>query len=138
MSRQEKVGRGHPPVDHQFGRGQRRARGRPPGAVGEKAIVQKIARELHSFKQNGETGQITTYELLLKSMLSLAMSADLRASKWLSAYQARMLPEPDDGVALLVVPEPMPPDKFVEKMMFLNRFATNPELNDDPLFRPVR
>ena len=45
MTKQGKVGRGHPPVNRRFGRGQKRAAGRPKGALGEKAIVQKIAEK---------------------------------------------------------------------------------------------
>ncbi|MGX9430514.1 MULTISPECIES: DUF5681 domain-containing protein [Bradyrhizobium] len=131
MSKQEKIGRGHPPVHRQFGRGQKRASGRPKGALGEKAIVQKIAGELHEIR---ERAQVTTYELLLKTMRNLAMSADLRAAKWLSDYARRKIPDPDDGVGFLVVPETMPEKLFIEQMMLRNRFATNPELNEDPLF----
>jgi hypothetical protein len=134
--RQEKVGRGHPPVNRQFGRGQKRAQGRPKGAVGEKAIVLKIAGELHEVTENGEKTQVTTYELLLKSMRNLAMSADLRAAKWLSNYLRPKIPEPDDSVGFLVVPETMPPHQFTEQMMLRNRFAANPELKEDPLFAP--
>ena len=136
MSRKEKIGRGHPPVDRQFGRGQKRAPGRPKGALGEKAIVQKIAGELHDIIENRESVQVTTYELLLKTMRNLAMSADLRAAKWLSDYARRKIPDPDDRGGFLVVPETMPQELFLEQMMLRNKFATNPELNEDPFFAP--
>jgi hypothetical protein len=136
MSRQEKIGRGHPPVNRQFGRGQKRAPGRPKGALGEKAIVQKIAGELHEITENRERARVTTYELLLKSMRNLAMSADLRAAKWLSDYARRKIPDPDEGGAFLVVRETMPEALWIEQMMLRNKFATDPELNEDPLFAP--
>jgi hypothetical protein len=134
MSRQEKIGRGRPPVNRQFGRGQKRAPGRPKGASGEKAIVQKIAGELHDLTDHGERARVSTYELLLKSMRNLAMSADLRAAKWLSDYARRRIPDPDVGGGFLVVPETMPEKLHIEQMMLLSKFATNPELREDPLF----
>ena len=138
MSKQEKIGRGHPPVNRQFGRGQKPGAGRPKGALGEKAIVRKIAGELHEITDHGEKMRVTTYELLLKSMRNLAMSADLRAAKWLSDYARRKIPDSDDGGGVLVVPETMPEKLFIEQMMLRNRFATNPELNEDPLLAPDR
>lgn len=133
MSDRKQIGRGHPPIDHQFGRGQKRARGRPKGAVGEKAIVQMIACELHEVRENGEATRVTTYELLLKSMRHLAMSTDLRAAKWLSEYRRLKIPEDRSG-GFLVVPETMPVSQFVEQMTLRNQFATNPELREDPYF----
>jgi hypothetical protein len=138
MSWQEKSGRGHPPSDHQFGRGQKRARGRPKGAVGEKSIAQEIAGEVHEVRENGESKRITTYELLLKSMRNLAMSTDLRAAKWLSDYFRRKVGDPDDGARLLIVPEEMPVEQWVRQAMLRNRFATDPELKEEPIFTRPR
>ena len=131
-------GRGRPPTHRQFGHGQKRAAGRPKGAIGEKAIVQKIAGELHKVQQNGQAIEVNTIELLLISMRNLAMKGDLRASKWLTDYRARIIPEPSkDGLGFLVVPETLPPEKFIEQEMFLNKFRTNPELKEDrTLYNP--
>jgi hypothetical protein len=134
MNKQGKIGRGHPPVNRQFGRGQKPGPGRPKGALGEKAIVRKIAGELHEITGHGEKVRVTTYELLLKSMRNLAMSADLHAAKWLTDYAQRKIPDPDNGGGVLVVPETMPEELFFEQEMLRNQFATNPELNEDPLF----
>ena len=124
-------GRGRPPTHRQFGHGQKRAAGRPKGAIGEKAIVQKIAGELHKVQQNGQAIEVNTIELLLISMRNLAMKGDLRASKWLTDYRARIIPEPGkDGLGFLVVPETLPPEKFIEQEMFLNKFRTDPELRE--------
>jgi len=124
-------GRGRPPTHRQFGHGQKRAAGRPKGAIGEKAIVQKIAGELHKVQQNGQAIEVNTIELLLISMRNLAMKGDLRASKWLTDYRARIIPEPSkDGLGFLVVPETLPPEKFIEREMFLNKFRTDPELRE--------
>jgi hypothetical protein len=138
MSRQEKVGRGHPPSDHQFGRRQKRARGRPKGALSEKSIAREVAGEMHKIRENGENKEITTYELLLKSMRNLAMSTDLRAAKWLSDYFRRKVGDPDDGAQLLVVPEEMPVKQWLERMEARNKLATDPELREDPLLPSPR
>jgi hypothetical protein len=64
-------------------------------------------------------------------MRNLAMKGDLRASKWLTDYRARIIPEPSkDGLGFLVVPETLPPEKFIEREMFLNKFRTDPELRE--------
>ena len=130
-------GRGRPPTHRQFGHGQKRAAGRPKGAIGEKAIVQKIAGELHKVQQNGQAIEVNTIELLLISMRNLAMKGDLRAAKWLTDYRARIIPEPSkDGLGFLVVPETLPPEKFIEREMFLNKFRTDPEVRKAALRDP--
>jgi hypothetical protein len=131
MTKQQSTGRGRPPAHRQFGRGQKRAAGRPKGAIGEKAIVQKIAGESHKVKQNGREIEVNTMELLLISMRNLAMSGDLLAVKWLTDYRARILPETDHG-GFLVVPEGMPTEDWIRRATFLNKFRVNPELKEDP------
>lgn len=133
MTDRSSMGRGHPPVERQFGRGQKRAAGRPKGAIGEKTIIQNIAAELHQVQHNWRPVEVNTIELLLLSMRNLAMSGHVRAAKWLSDYRARAMPHSDAKGQLLVVPEPMPPEKFIEQEMFLNKFRTDPELKEDPL-----
>jgi hypothetical protein len=127
-------GRGRPPAHRQFGRGQKRAAGRPKGAIGEKALVQRIAGERHKVQQNGQAIEVNTIELLLISMRNIAMRGDLRAVKWLTDYRAKILPDAGYG-GFLVVPEPMPPEKFIERAMFLNIFRTNPELREEAALR---
>ena len=133
MSKPSKRGRGHPPVGRQFDRGQKRAAGRPHGAIGEKTIVQSIAAELHQIQHNGRTIQVNTIEFLLLSMRNLAMSGHLQAAKWLSDYRAQVLPDAGAQGGYLVVPEIMPLEQDIEREMSLNKFRTNPELREDPL-----
>ena len=123
MTEHHSGGHGRPPAHHQFGQGQKRAAGRPRGAIGEKAIVQRIA--------GGQSIEVNTIELLLISMRNLAMGGHLHAAKWLSDYRAKITPDPDNG-GYLVVPEVMPEQQFIEQQMFLNKFRTNPELREDP------
>jgi len=88
-------------------------------------------------QQNGQAIEVNTIELLLISMRNLAMSGDLRAAKWLTDHRAKIAPDPGEGGGYLVVPEGSPPDKFIEREMFLNKFRTNPELKEDPaLYNP--
>jgi len=137
MTQEPKGGRGCPPAHRRFGRGQKRAAGRPKGAIGEKAIVQKIAGELHKVQQNGQAIEVNTVELLLISIRNLAMKGELRASKWLTDHRTRIAPDPGEGGGYLVVPEDMPMEQFIEQEMFLNKFRTNPELKKDPtLYNP--
>jgi uncharacterized protein DUF5681 len=136
MTEQQSAGRGRPPAHRQFGRGQKRAAGRPKGAIGQKAIVQKIAGESHNVKQNGREIEVNTMELLLISMRNLAMSGHLRAAKWLEDYRTRILPEAGHG-GFLVVPEVMPFEEYIRTETFLNKFRINPELKDDPQLYPA-
>ena len=133
MSKPSKRGRSHPPVGRQFGRGQKRAAGRPQGAIGEKTIVQSIAAELHQIQHSGRTIQVNTIEFLLLSMRNLAMSGHLQAAKWLSDYRAQVLPDAGAQRGYLVVPEIMPTEQYIEREMFLNKFRPHPELREDPL-----
>lgn len=132
MTEHHSGGHGRPPAHHQFGQCQKRAAGRPKGAIGEKAIVQRIASELHKIQQNGQSIEVNTIELLLISMRNVAMGGHLQAAKWLSDYRAKITPDPDNG-GYLVVPEVMPEQQYIETEMFLNRFRTNPELREDPI-----
>ena len=132
MSEFGKAGKGRPPSETQFGRGQRRAPGRPKGARGTKSIAREITGETHEVQLNGCERIVTTYELLLISMRNLAMEGDLKAAKWLEQYRERLGDEAD-GCGFLVVPEAMHPDLFLKKVMFENQFKTNPELWDDPM-----
>ena len=137
MTQEPKGGRGCPPAHRRFGRGQKRAAGRPKGAIGEKAIVQRIASELHKVQQNGQTIEVNTVELLLISIRNLAMKGELRPAKWLTDHRIRIAPDPGEGGGYLVVPEDMPMEQFIEQEMFLNKFRTNPELKKDPtLYNP--
>ena len=131
MTEHHSGGHGRPPAHRQFGQGQKRAAGRPRGAIGEKAIVQRIASELHKIQQNGQSVEVNTIELLLISMRNLAMGGDLRAAKWLSDYRAKITPD-SGNAGYLIVPEVMPEQQLIEREMFLNRFRTNPELREDP------
>ena len=135
MTQEPKGGRGCPPAHRRFGRGQKRAAGRPKGAIGEKAIVQKIAGELHKIQQNGKAIEVNTIELLLISMRNLAMSGDLRAAKWLTDHRIRIAPDPGEGGGYLVEPEDMPMEQFIEQEMFLNKFRTDPELRKEAALR---
>ncbi|MBR0868011.1 DUF5681 domain-containing protein [Bradyrhizobium sp. YCK136] len=136
MSDDSKTGRRRPPST-QFRRGQKRAGGRPKGAIGEKAIVQKIAGERHRIQQSGRDVELNTIELLLLSMRNLAMSGHLQAAKWLGEYRERQLPQ-DKNVGFLLVPEAMPDEQYIAQQMFLNRFRTNPELKEDPLIAAMK
>ena len=124
------VGRNSPPVDRQFGRGQKRGKGRPSGALGLKTIVKKFACERHLASQHGKDLQLTTVELLLQNMSVLALGGDTRASKWLDQYIARFMPEPVEGGGYLVVPEPLPVKEWIERETKLNLIRTDPRLKD--------
>ena len=135
MTEEPNRGHGRPAAHRRFGRGQKRAAGRPKGAIGEKTIVQKIAGELHKVQQNGQAIEVNTVELLFISIRNLAMKGELRASKWLTDHRTRIAPDPGEGGGYLVVPEDMPMEQFIEQEMFLNKFRTDPELRKEAALR---
>jgi hypothetical protein len=137
MSESDKVGKGRPPKNGQYGQGQRRAPGRPKGARGVKSIIQDFAGEIHQLQFNGRKRDVTTFELLLISVRDLAMGGNLRAVKWLDEYRARLNLDGEARGGFLLVPETMPSEMFIKQMLFENRFKTNPELRDDPLLAPA-
>ena len=138
MSSLEGAGRGRPPTNKRFGRGQKRSVGRPKGALGEKTIAQNVAHELHDLKQQGVAKRVTTYELLLVTMRGLAMTANLYAVKWLSEFSARRNIEPERRCGFLVVPQTLTPEEWKAQMERHNaRHQENPEDRYDPLLRSI-
>ena len=131
MSEAKNVGKGRPPKEGQFGRGQCQAPGRPQGARGEKTIIREIAGEIHEVHLSGRKQKVTTFELLLISMRDLAMGGNLRAARWLDAYRASLNIEGEKG-GFLVVPEVAAIETFAKAIEIHNRHAVNPELRDDP------
>ena len=75
------AGRNSPPVEHQFKPGQSgNTRGRPRGSRNVKTIVQEFARERHNVKEGGRRRSVTTLELLLRLLIGMSLTGDVRAS----------------------------------------------------------
>ena len=84
-------------------------RGRPRGSKGMKAIVQSIAREQITIKEDGVTRSISTAELLLRVIQRKALSGDLRAKQLIDGVREKYGQAEAGGgsYGCLVVPEPV-------------------------------
>ena len=84
-------------------------RGRPRGAKGMKAIVESIAREQVTFKEDGLPRSMMTAELVLRVIQRKALNGDLAAKKLIDGVREKygQAQEADEGCGFLVVPEPV-------------------------------
>jgi hypothetical protein len=121
------------PTRRQFGRGQKRGRGRPKGAIGAKTIVQNLARQLHPVPQL--KNKINTVDLLLLQLRNLRLKGDIRAMKFSDSYFAKFRPIETEIGGWLVVREPMTAEAFAEREIKLNQLRTDPTLRD-PFLNP--
>lgn len=99
-----------------FGPRNRGKPGRRKGSRNRATIVQAIASERHTLKENGQKQTFTTAELLIKALNAKAMEGDVSAHTHLERLRARFTPQIDNA-GYLVVPETMTQEqwtRFVE------------------------
>lgn len=89
-----------------FGPRNRGKPGRRKGSRNMATIVQAIASERHTLKENGQKQTFTTAELLFKALSAKAMEGDVSAHVHLERLYARFMPQIDNA-GYLVVPDPM-------------------------------
>lgn len=94
-----------------FGPRNRGKPGRRKGSRNKATIVQAIASERHTLKENGQRQTFTTAELLLKALSAKAMEGDVSAHVHLERLYARFTPQIDNA-GYLVVPEPMTAEQW--------------------------
>ena len=85
------VGRNKPPKEHQFGPdhpGNRR--GRPKGSRNVKTIVQEFAQNKARCHHRGRRCKLSTAELLLETLKTLAMNGDYEADRHLERLRDRL------------------------------------------------
>lgn len=102
----EDDGRSARPSGKPFGPRNRGKPGRRKGARNIATIVQAIASERHTLKENGQKRTFTTAELLIKALLAKSMEGDVSAHSHLERLRARFTPHIDNA-GYLVVPDPM-------------------------------
>lgn len=95
-----------------FGPGNRGKPGRRKGARNMATLVQAIASERHTIKENGKTRTYTIAELLIKALLAKSMEGDVSAHTQLERLRGRFTP-PSDNAGYLVVPEPMTTEQWI-------------------------
>jgi hypothetical protein len=81
--RQYKVGRGRPPVEHQFKPGERRnPLGRPRGSKGLRTILGTVLRQKIKLSVGGEQKEISIREAIVYRFVERALQGDTKAATW--------------------------------------------------------
>ncbi|MES2904389.1 MAG: DUF5681 domain-containing protein [Pseudomonadota bacterium] len=60
----------------QFKVGEKRGRGRPKGARGEKKIAQELFLERHEVREDGQTKSLTALEIIIKVVRNASLQSD--------------------------------------------------------------
>ena len=118
----ETVGYTKPPKATRFKPGQSgNKRGRPRGAKGRRALVEKVLGERQTIVEGGAETSKTMLELVLLKLRHLAFAGNVRAFKALEMLQAKFTAQPPQRIGgALIVPEPMTLEEWEE------RFAAKP------------
>jgi hypothetical protein len=82
-------------------------KGRPKGALGAKAIVQKFAHEMHTLPLGDGEVRLNTVQLIARVLCDRAAGGDVAASRLFDTLQSRYATPAESG-GYLVVPEPYP------------------------------
>jgi Family of unknown function (DUF5681) len=77
-----KVGKGRPPIDTRWKKGQSgNPKGRPTGSRGVSAVLHDVIRQKVPVTENGRTRQIPALEVMLRRLANDAMRSEPRALK---------------------------------------------------------
>jgi hypothetical protein len=84
------VGRGRPPKEHQWKKGQSgNPRGRPRKKLDQNAVFEQIMNERIMIREGGKARKITKGEALVRSQLAKAIKGDTRAAEFVVKEAAR-------------------------------------------------
>ena len=82
------VGRGKPPRDTQFKKGQSgNPRGRPRGSRNLRSLIKKELRELIIVNENGRQKELTKREAMVKRLVNSALAGDRKLLPYLVEYE---------------------------------------------------
>lgn len=103
------VGYGKPPKHSRFKPGRSgNSKGRPRGARGRKAIVDKTAYEMHWVTERGKRRRVSTHEFVLWTIRNKSIEGDLKAFRALHKLLEKYGPQESIGqVGFLAVREHM-------------------------------
>jgi hypothetical protein len=90
-----KVGKGKPPLNTQFKKGNKLGKGRPKGAKNIKTIVNEVLGAKVSAKINGKVVKISKTELAMHQLSNKAGAGDLKAIDKVIAMEERYGPQED-------------------------------------------
>ena len=115
------------PRDTRFHRGQSgNPKGRPRGARGNKAILERVAGETHPVTIHGERRQLSTFQLVLRVIRDAAIKGNARAIKAMDDFATKYgEQEAPEGVGFLVVPERLITEEWEAEMLAAREIAGN-------------
>lgn len=113
-----------------FGPRNRGKPGRRKGSRNKATIVQAIASERHTLKENGQRQTFTTAELLLKALSAKAMEGDVSAHVHLERLYTRFMPQIDNA-GYLVVPESMTAEQWARHAEACNQVTDRRRSEED-------
>ncbi len=107
------------PRDTRFKRGQSgNPKGRPRGARGKRAILERVAGQRHAVTILGERQQLSTFQLLLRVIRDEAIKGNARAIRAMDDFATKYgEQEAPEGVGFLVVPERLTPEEWEADML---------------------
>ncbi len=102
------------PRDTRFKRGQSgNPKGRPRGARGNRAILERVAGDRHAVTIHGERQQLSTFQLVIRVVRDEAIKGNARAIRAMddleTKYGAQEAPE---GVGFLIGPETLTDEEW--------------------------
>ena len=107
------------PRDTRFKRGQSgNPKGRPRGARGNKAILERVAGERHAVTIHGERQRLSTFQLVLRVIRDKSIKGNSRAIRAVGDLATKYgEQEAPDGVGFLVVPERLTAEEWEAEML---------------------
>ena len=110
------MGYGKPPKETRFKPGQSgNLRGRPRGSKDRKAIVKRVAHEVHNVNEDGQCRQRSILELVALTLRNLAAGGNVRSFRALTEYLAKYAPQPDKPIGVLVAPAEITPEEWMKR-----------------------
>ena len=103
-----KVGRGRPPKEYQWKKGQSgNPSGRPRKKPGSKAFLAKIMNERITIREDGRPHKVTKGEALFRSQMAKAINGDVRSARLIMDEAARvgLGSEQEGGISALLPPK---------------------------------
>lgn len=86
-----KVGRGRPPKEYQWSKGQSgNPAGRPRKKRGNKEVLEKIRNERITLRENGKERKVTKYEAIWRNQYANALKGNQRSAKLIMEEEVRL------------------------------------------------
>ncbi len=89
---------------------------RPRGAKAHKPIATKVANEVHSIRENSETREVTTLEMVLLMLRNRALAGDVRCGRFILELERRYAPEETIPTGYLILSPPLSEKEYLARV----------------------